>query len=175
MSGRCLNESEYCCHRGEAVIALTARPVTITRMKSSKRCAAVRLGVTTVAAALAASLGACGTTSDGGAGGSAGQAPELTKEDLVGRWQADEPGDPHLQFSNNSSVTGTDGCNGIHTTYTVKDDTAELKSFYSTLKACEGVDDWLRGISSVTVDGDTMHVMDTEGKEIGTLQRVDSE
>ena len=69
-------------------------------------------------------------------------------------------------------MTGSDGCNGIGSTYTVVDGTVEIAPFFSTLKACQGVDDWLRGVSQVQVDGDTLIVLDKNGTKIGELPRT---
>ena len=90
---------------------------------------------------------------------------------FIGTWSSDEPGEPHLTFGNDGTVRGSDGCNGISTTFTSDGEIAVLKPFASTLKACSGVDDWLRGVSSVSLDGDIMEVSDSEGEAIGTLQR----
>ncbi|MFA5607941.1 MAG: META domain-containing protein [Leucobacter sp.] len=96
----------------------------------------------------------------------------LTPEQLLGAWAADEPGDPRLDFADDGTVSGTDGCNGISTTYIIDGERALLEPFASTLKACIDVDDWLRGIDTVIVDGDTMHVYDRGGEELGSLQRA---
>ncbi len=93
------------------------------------------------------------------------------QEELLGTWTSDETGSPHLEFHEDGKVKGTDGCNGISTSYTIEGDRVMLKKFASTLKACEGVDDWLRGVREVSVDGDTLLVMNASGEEIGQLQR----
>jgi len=37
--------------------------------------------------------------------------------------------------------------------------------------ACEGVDTWLNGLATGTVEGDTLHVLNAADDEIGTLER----
>ena len=95
-------------------------------------------------------------------------------EAILGDWVSDEQGDPHLTFTEGGRVSGSDGCNGIGGEYSVSEDVATVTLGAATLKACPGVDDWLRGVTSVTVDGDTMHVMNESGEDIGTLGRNNS-
>lgn len=100
-----------------------------------------------------------------------GEAVPLDREELLGSWSSEEKGKPSLDFQAGGLVTGTDGCNGIRTQYTVTEESAVLDRFVSTLKACVGVDDWLRGVREVEVEGDVLIVKDAEGEEIGQLQR----
>lgn len=107
----------------------------------------------------------------GGAAGSAGDSGAVdTAEAIAGTWGSTGDGQPHLIFSD-GSVTGTDGCNGISTTYTVEGDTVTLDPFLSTLRACTGVDTWLRSVHSVTIDGDALIVTNAAGERIGSLDR----
>lgn len=92
-------------------------------------------------------------------------------DEIVGPWSSDERGNPRLEFAADGTVVGSDGCNGINTTYTVEGDRVVLEQFASTLKACQGVDDWLRGVREVTLDGETLLVMNDSGTEIGSLKR----
>lgn len=96
---------------------------------------------------------------------------ESVEEQLIGDWVSDEAGDPHLEFSDDGTVSGSDGCNGIGGEFSVENEVVSVKLGASTLKACQGVDDWLRGVTTVAVDGDTMQVMNENGDEIGQLQR----
>jgi len=128
-----------------------------------------RIRAAIVVAAAALLLTACAP-----AVGPAG-APTSTaspEPDVVGTWGSDAKGEPFLEFTAEGKVTGTDGCNGIGSTYTVVDDTVEIAPYYSTLKACQGVDTWLRGLSKVQVDGDTLIVQDKDGAKIGELPRT---
>lgn len=110
--------------------------------------------------------------------GSAGEGNTATDEaadslatEIVGTWTSDEKGNPRLAFENAGTVTGTDGCNGISTIYTIEGDRVALEKFASTRMACQGVNDWLRSVREVTVDGDTLQVFNGKGDEIGTLNR----
>lgn len=93
--------------------------------------------------------------------------------DIIGEWGTDATGEPHLAFTDDGTVTGSDGCNGISSTYTVADDRVELAAFASTMKACQGVDDWLRGVRAVQIDGGSLVVLDATGTQIGELSRAE--
>jgi heat shock protein HslJ len=120
-------------------------------------------------AAAAILLTACAPAAGPAGGPTSTASPE---PDVVGTWGSDAKGEPFLEFTAEGKVTGTDGCNGIGSTYTVVDDTVEIAPYYSTLKACQGVDTWLRGLSKVQVDGDTLIVQDKDGAKIGELPRT---
>ncbi|QIM15515.1 META domain-containing protein [Leucobacter insecticola] len=96
----------------------------------------------------------------------------MLKQEIIGTWESAEKGSPFLSFSADGRVSGSDGCNGISTDYVVTNEEIVLQEFASTRKACQGVDDWLRGVRSVTVDGTTLHVVNKAGEEIGQLQLV---
>jgi heat shock protein HslJ len=110
-------------------------------------------------AAIAAAIGLAGCAT--AAGG-----------DVTGVWGTpNEKGTPSLELASDKSVSGTDGCNRLAGTWTLRGDTIEFGAFASTLMACEGVDTWLSGAKSATVSGSTMTVQDDSGAEIGTLER----
>lgn len=129
------------------------------------------------AAVLGVSLAAC--ASETGPNSEAQNTPdagsEATMENLedavLGTWSSDENGKPFLQFKPEGELNGSDGCNGLGGEYSIEDDVVSIKRGASTLMACPGVDDWLRKVSSVAVDGDTMIVMNDAGETIGELQR----
>lgn len=91
---------------------------------------------------------------------------------LIGRWESPEVGAPCLVFAEHGTVTGSDGCNGIHSTYVATEEGAAIAPFVSTLKACIGVNTWLRGVRTVQLRGDTLIVDDVSGEKLGELQRV---
>ncbi|SDO98266.1 META domain-containing protein [Microbacterium sp. ru370.1] len=91
-------------------------------------------------------------------------APAFTGEQWAGT------GDEHLVL-NDGEVRGSDGCNGILGSYSVDGDRLSFSLGISTLKACLGVDTWLRRIRSAEISGDTMTVFDRDGAQIGTLLR----
>ena len=131
------------------------------------------------AAGLIAGLAACtpipGTGGDDDAASDAGAAAPSLEQQLGGAWGAatDEPGQPRLEFQDEGVLGGTDGCNGISGTYAVEGETVKLEQAASTLRACEGVDDWLRGATEIRVDGEQLHVLNAEGTEIGQLDRAE--
>lgn len=96
---------------------------------------------------------------------------EPIESDILGLWSNDEPGEPHLEFGEDGTFSGSDGCNGIGGEYFADQGAVRVQLGASTLKACADIDDWLRGVKTVTVDGDTMQVMNENGDEIGQLQR----
>lgn len=91
--------------------------------------------------------------------------------DPVGKWTSPEKGDPFLEFSDDGSLKGSDGCNAIVTTWEVKDDEIAIDPFMTTQKACAGVDPWLSKASSATIEGTVMKVQDSNGKVIGGLEK----
>lgn len=140
-------------------------------MRNVKGLVAVGVGMACLAMTLTACTGARSGT-DGSDGNQAnGDGSSAVSDQILGAWSSDEKGTPRLEFDADGAVVGSDGCNGISTTYTVEGDRVVLEQFVSTLKACQGVDDWLRGVRSVTVDGDTLAVHNESGDEIGQLQR----
>ncbi|WP_460798134.1 META domain-containing protein [Microbacterium sp. GXF0217] len=129
-----------------------------------------RIRTAIVVAAAALLLTACAPANGPSDAPTSTASPD--EPDVVGSWGSDAAGQPFLEFTAEGTVTGTDGCNGISSTYTVVDDSIEIASFFSTLKACQGVDDWLRGLSTARLDGDTLIVMNREGTKIGELSRA---
>lgn len=138
---------------------------------------AVRAAQAGAAGVLLLLLAACstpdGTKTDSGTNPTDTTEQHVT-EQLIGSWISNEPGTPHLNFASDGSVTGSDGCNGISTRFNVDGDTARLDPSMGTLMACQGVDDWLRGVKEVRIDGDELRVFDGSGAEIGTLHRTTS-
>ncbi|MCI2956884.1 META domain-containing protein [Agromyces atrinae] len=112
-------------------------------------------------------LAGCATSGAGTGGAETGGSP-------LGTWGEDAKGSPHLEFLEDGTLSGSDGCNGIGGTYTDSDGTITVELGFSTLMACPGVDTWLRDISTASVDGDALAVFDTDGSRIGTLTRAGS-
>ena len=133
--------------------------------------APIRLAALTAFSALA--LVGCGTN------GGPGEDPttDAPTEDPVfeGRWVAEDPDDAFLEFTEvdegGGTMGGSDGCNGLQGEFHIDGDTAEVDRGAGTLKGCPGVDTWLSGVTVVEVDGDTMHIQDDEGEELGVLTR----
>ena len=119
-----------------------------------------------VVALLGASLTACSSSDDSGSGST------LTSGDVTGEW-AQKDSDPlvDLELVKDGSVTGSDGCNTMNGTWKIDGSSVDFGAFAATMMACDGVDTWLSGAASATVDGDQMTVLDDKGKSIGTLQK----
>ena len=152
------------------------------RSKLAAGVAALAIGLTlgvslTACASSPGGPGGNGGTGDDGDGGSGSTEPtQITEEQVLGDWISNEVGDPRLSFEAGGKLSGTDGCNGIGGEWKLAGDAVTLELGPSTLKACPGVDTWLRGATSVTIDGDTMTVLGSPAgepaEEIGELQRT---
>lgn len=91
------------------------------------------------------------------------------EESFPGTWGSGDAGQPNLTIDDDSSYSGSDGCNRVNGQGTISGDTFRFGSMIGTMMACEGVDDWLRQADTAKViDGDLV-VYDDEGKKIGTL------
>ncbi|MYM20387.1 META domain-containing protein [Brevibacterium sp. 5221] len=117
--------------------------------------------------AAAALLSGCG---ENGATVESSQQPTTeAPRSILGTWGSDEKGHPHLTFNADGSVEGTDGCNGIHTTFTKTDGGAELKPYMTTLRACVGVNSWLRNPRRAVLDGDELILFNAKAEKLGAL------
>ena len=117
----------------------------------------------TVLLVAAAALTACAGNAGTGDSGSA---------DPVGTWgDTATTGEPSLVLASDGKLSGTDGCNQLSGAWTDDDGTITFDNVASTMMACEDVDTWLSELSTGTVSGDTLTVMNSGGKEIGTLER----
>ncbi|WP_062209138.1 META domain-containing protein [Demequina oxidasica] len=97
-----------------------------------------------------------------------------TAPDPVGTWGAADNANPQLILSSDGTVTGTDGCNTLNGNWTLEGDTVEFGPFASTRMACPDVDTWLANAVSATIDFDAMHLMDSTGAQLGTLDKQES-
>ncbi|MGK0714635.1 META domain-containing protein [Leucobacter sp. W1153] len=93
--------------------------------------------------------------------------------DVVGTWgDSEAQGQPSIQFAEDGTFGGTDGCNRLFGEYTVNGDVVEFGNMGSTMMFCEGVDTWLSEAATARVDGDLLVVSDASDSKIGTLERV---
>lgn len=90
---------------------------------------------------------------------------------VVGQWGGVPDASPTLDFSEEGTFTGNDGCNNMVGSWTQDKDTITLKNTAMTLMACEGIDTWLSGAATVKVAGMNLNVFNSAGKEIGTLSQ----
>ncbi|WP_344370606.1 META domain-containing protein [Agromyces tropicus] len=93
--------------------------------------------------------------------------------DAVGTWgDSSGEGSPYLSLAEGGDFSGSDGCNQLNGTWSVNEaDQVEFENVASTQMACEGVDDWLSGMTAADVANDTMTVLGSDGSPIGTLER----
>lgn len=87
----------------------------------------------------------------------------------VGTWGTSDG--PNLTLEDGGQLSGHDGCNSLSGTWEQDDDEIDFTDIAMTLMACENVDTWLSGLSSATVEGDTLYVLNDDGTEIGSLDR----
>lgn len=105
---------------------------------------------------------------------------------FTGTWH-DPDGGGVLTFAGDGTVTGTDGCNSLRSTWTLTDgdggegSTATVDGFISTMMACPGPwSAWLVSTGSVHHDGDHLTVTAAArdggpgGVELGRLEPVEA-
>ena len=130
-----------------------------TRDLTRRLCATAALGAALI-------LGGCA----GGPGSGESSGDDASP---VGTWGSEDAGSPNLTLVDDGTVSGTDGCNRLSGSWTQDGPTVTFERMISTLMACEGVDTWLSQVSTATLDGDVLTVLDQSGAEIGTLERAD--
>ena len=92
-----------------------------------------------------------------------------TAASAEGTWTG--PESTELELTVEGMVTGTDGCNHLGGTWEQDGDQITFSGMMGTLMACMDVDVWLTDPATATIDGDTMVVFNSEGTELGELQR----
>jgi heat shock protein HslJ len=94
--------------------------------------------------------------------------------DAVGTWSdPSTESEPYLSLADGGSLTGSDGCNRLTGSWSVDEGEQVLfEEVAMTRRFCEGVDDWLSGLSAATISGTTMTVLGQDGAEIGQLERT---
>lgn len=115
----------------------------------------IRRTLALVTVALLAMLTACGTITN----------------PAIGTWGTGQDGDPQLKLTHEGVVSGTDGCNSIKGAWQEDDDVITFYNYSTTDIACPGVTPWLVDPATATLDGDTLHILDSEGAELGSLNR----
>lgn len=127
----------------------------------------LRGGVAAAIAAVALTLTACAN-----GGGSASPTPSPSAQ-ATGTWgDSVSESSPYLTLGSDGKVSGSDGCNRILGTWKAAGERIDFGDVATTRMACQGVDTWLSGMASATVDGDQMTVQDADGKTLGTLARA---
>jgi heat shock protein HslJ len=90
----------------------------------------------------------------------------------VGVWGTpDTPGETSLEFADDGSYSGSDGCNRVLGSWESSGETITISPMATTMMACEGVEVWLVDPATVSVQGESLTVHDAAGAEIGTLTR----
>src|SRR5699024_11570669 len=120
--------------------------ISLRTLAASRTVSRLALGI--AAAALTLPLAACDTGVDPRDPNSppASEASESASAsgdaavDPVGRWTSPEAGDPYLEFIDDGSLEGSDGCNVMETTWEAGTDEIVRDTFLSAQKACSGWD-----------------------------------
>jgi heat shock protein HslJ len=114
--------------------------------------------------ALTGCLGAQGSAKDGDI-------------DPVGTWgDPSKPSEPFLSLADDGKLSGSDGCNTLSGSWSVDEGEQVLfEDVAMTRMFCEGVDDWLSGLTAATIADTTMTVLGQDGSEIGQLERTSDE
>lgn len=81
------------------------------------------------------------------------------------------PEDTRLELAADGTVTGSDGCNHLGGSWSQDGEDVVFSQMMSTLMACTDVNVWLVDPRTATIEGDTMHVFDAGGTELGELHR----
>lgn len=92
-------------------------------------------------------------------------------ESVEGTWVESAPGTSELVLEDSGELHGTDGCNQLSGQWVPDGGTVIFDQVAITMRACPDMDTWLGGLSSATVDGELMYVLDESGTEIGMLGR----
>lgn len=93
---------------------------------------------------------------------------------VTGAWgEPGQEGMPVLELGPNGALSGSDGCNRLVGEYVATGSSLVFEEVASTQMFCEGVDTWLSGLATASVEGDSMIIFDSAGVEIGSLTRAE--
>ncbi|WP_336624960.1 MULTISPECIES: META domain-containing protein [unclassified Microbacterium] len=92
--------------------------------------------------------------------------------EVTGTWGEDGDGQPHLVLEEGGMLSGTDGCNRLSGSWEQDGDVIDFGEVATTMMACPDVDTWLMDLDTARIDGDTLHVSDASGTEIGSLAKA---
>lgn len=96
-------------------------------------------------------------------------------QSIVGRWISANGSKAFLDFGDDGSLRGSDGANGIASTWQSAGAGAVIESFVSTQRAAPGMERWVARSHRVEADGDRLAVFDHSGEHIGDLTRDTAE
>ncbi len=104
-------------------------------------------------------------------GSSLPSLPSLPAVPFTGTWvDANPAGGAKVTFDQ-GRISGTDGCNGVGSSYTVNGNVAEVDPFISTMMACTGPwSQWLQGVSTIHHYGAVLVVHGDDGGVLGVLR-----
>ncbi|WP_227590228.1 META domain-containing protein [Corynebacterium glyciniphilum] len=104
-------------------------------------------------------------------GSSLPSLPSLPAVPFTGTWvDANPTGGATITFDQ-GRISGTDGCNGIGSAYTVTGNVADVDPFLSTMMACTGPwSQWLQGVSTIHHYGAVLVVHGDDGGVLGVLR-----
>ncbi|WP_382307869.1 META domain-containing protein [Herbiconiux sp. UC225_62] len=127
-----------------------------------------------LAALTIATLSGCASSGAGGSGagdsGATGDSSAGAADPVEGNWSTPEAEGAWLTLDG-GSVTGSDGCNPVNGTYDVSGDEVTFDLELTTLKACLGVTLSFAGLSTGTLDADTLTLYDSQRTELVALTK----
>lgn len=93
--------------------------------------------------------------------------------DPVGQWGEIGERSASLTISDDGTVTGSGGCNGVSGTWTVSDGRVVFSDMVTSLMMCPHFESALQGpVVTAVVTGDTITVLDERGDVTGVLPRL---
>ena len=89
----------------------------------------------------------------------------------IGQWvESDARDAAFLTLSADGTLSGSDGCNNLIGSWEATGDSSvAFGPIGSTLKFCEGVEVWLGGAATATIQSGVMTIQDAEGEVLGQL------
>ena len=96
----------------------------------------------------------------------------------IGYWVAGtDPDAPYLSISADGTFAGSDGCNqlsGSWSTNASDDERTDFTDVGMTLRACDGVDQWLSGLAMARVQAGVMTIQSADGTVLGQLTSTEA-
>lgn len=93
-------------------------------------------------------------------------------DSVNGKWVSTKGSKAFLTLDADGTLQGSDGANGITSTWASDDAGALIESFVSTQRAAPGMEMWVAKARRVEAAGDRLNVFDHAGNHLGELTRA---
>ncbi|UVI37535.1 META domain-containing protein [Brevibacterium spongiae] len=90
---------------------------------------------------------------------------------VIGRWTAENNDRAFLEFHEDGTLRGSDGANGLATSWSDESAGVTVKPSMTTLKAAPGMITWVTKARRVEADGDRLALFDAAENHLGDLHR----